>query len=91
MSVNCMEELLQFLGCQNPIGEVGFEFIKGQFSIICVDSMNACQQDSSVRAATSYEVKWHFLHNSKQCIKERLVLFWLVSVKVVEEALVSLI
>lgn len=87
-----MEELLQFLGCQDSIREVGFEFIKGQFSIICGESMNAtCQQDSSVRAAASYEVQRHSLYNSKQYIKERLVLLWFVPAKVVEEVFISLI
>lgn len=34
VSVNRVEELLQFVGGQNSIGEVGFEFIKGQFPVI---------------------------------------------------------
>lgn len=34
VSVDRVEELLQFLGGQNSIGEVGFEFIKGQFPVI---------------------------------------------------------
>lgn len=35
MGVNCVKELLQFLGGQDSIREVWFEFIKGQFAIIC--------------------------------------------------------
>lgn len=34
MSINRVEKLLQFLGCQDSIREVGFEFIEGQLPIV---------------------------------------------------------
>lgn len=58
MCVNCVKEFLQFLGCQDSIGEVGFEFIKGQFSIIWEESM---KDNKTVRTATSFQVKWRSL------------------------------
>lgn len=35
VGVNCVKKLLQLLGGQDSIREVGFEFVEGQFSIIC--------------------------------------------------------
>lgn len=34
MGIDCVEELLQFLSCQDSVREVGFEFIEGEFSIV---------------------------------------------------------
>lgn len=58
VSVDCVEELLQFVSRQHTIREVGFEFVEGQFSIIWRESMNATQhQDHKVLWG---EVKWTF-------------------------------
>lgn len=35
MSVDRVKKLLQLLGCQDSIREVCFEFIEGQFAIVC--------------------------------------------------------
>lgn len=49
VSVDCVEELLQFISRQHTIREVGFEFVERQFSIIWRESMNATQhQDHKV-------------------------------------------
>lgn len=57
MGINRVEELLQLLRCQDSIGEVGFEFIKGKLPVIWgpehKHDLSARCQDSSVRAAAA--------------------------------------
>lgn len=55
VGVDRMEKLLQFAGSQDPVGEVGFELVKGQLAIVWMEkkgelekaTTNICLKSSS--------------------------------------------
>ena len=70
MGIDRVEELLQFVSCQDSIREVGLEFVKGELPIVCWRSTTRCQ-GSSVRPAAAGEAKWPVSKMFLICITDK--------------------